>query len=187
MILDAKTPPRRGFSGQVAWPLFLFLLGALAILGATSCGEDSTESTASPAAPEAAAETTPPPDVSVGKFSVVPGAITGYVDSVTPNGESIKLTGWAASSDLARPISAVTGVVGEKKIASSAVSVDRPDVVEAYGNQSLLRSGFELYVPRASLDCADSQGGLEVLGILNREASALEWIEDTSQRLSDAC
>jgi hypothetical protein len=178
-----------GLRTSQAW--ILLSVGVLLILGVAGCGKSestspgSTTSSASP--PPSTGATTVRAKPSERHFSVKLGAITGYVDSAHVAGAKIDLTGWAASSDYKHVASDVTGKVDGKAVAEAVPSIERPDVVEAYGHPALIRSGFELHVPLTSLKCSAANGGLTVFGSLNGVGSPLAYVAGTSQALGKAC
>jgi hypothetical protein len=118
---------------------------------------------------------------------LVPGAVSGYVDYATVEGDVVYLSGWAVTGDQTRPADRAIGIVGGKEVAGAEITGDRPDVVRALSEPSLAKSGFVLAVQRSALKCGARAAGLEVLGALERSATPLPFVGNSSERLEEAC
>lgn len=178
--------------------------GVLLALALASCGGGEGEPSA-PAAPgpgpggEAASTESAPAAYTLAdggrtlvsrggkRISVQPNAITGFVDSVIPEGGIINVTGWAAAPGLSGPAKRVVGVVAGRSIGEAVPSSKRPDVVEAYGHPAIEASGFTLFIETSSLSCSDPAGGLTVVGIAAKTATPLPLVGDSEKELDGAC
>lgn len=115
------------------------------------------------------------------------GPVAGYVDFTKEEAESLILTGWAASSNLAEPAAKVVAEVGGKTLAEAVPAVKREDVVAALGKPGLLESGFELRLPTGSLDCGAPAAGVKVLGYLGSKSGTLQFAEGIKEAIAEAC
>ena len=115
------------------------------------------------------------------------GAVTGYVDNVGADGESMVLSGWAGSADLTEAATQVTASVGGKQLAGVVPTLKREDVVEALGKPGLLESGFELKLPLSALECDAPAAGIEVVGSLGGKQSVLLFGEGIKGRIEAEC
>jgi hypothetical protein len=115
------------------------------------------------------------------------GAVAGYVDFSKVEGDSLVVSGWAASSDLSEPATEVAAQVGGKVVAEAVPAIKREDVADALGKTGLLESGFELRLPVESLECGTSAAGVKVVGSLNGKASMLPYGEGIKEALTEAC
>jgi hypothetical protein len=125
------------------------------------------------------------------KIAVEPTAVIGYIDGAISEErggkQMVSLSGWAASADFSRPANAVVGFVGRKAVAALKPTGERPDVASGYDKPGLKGVGFELSVPTRSLGCSVRAEGLGIFGIAGNEATALQWLGDVDQRISEAC
>ena len=170
-----------------------FLALAIAACGSSGADEASTQST------QNGGESAPPARYTLaggGKALIGPGgqhiaiqpkAITGFVDSVIPEGGVINLTGWAAAPALAGPAQRAVAMVDGKSIGEATPSAKRPDVVEAYGAKAIEGSGFALFVETSSLRCGAPAGGVTVFGIAGETATALPLVGASEKELDSAC
>jgi hypothetical protein len=149
------------------------------LLGA--CGNSETGSSS---ADESTQAKEPPPER---KFSVKTGVAKGYVDSAQVEGDTIVLTGWAASIDLSTPATFVAGKVAGKTVAEAVPAIERADVAAYYGKAGLKHSGFELRIPLSSLKCSQPVVGLKVFAVLGSSGSPLALVEGTRPKLESAC
>ncbi|WP_454824710.1 DUF7657 domain-containing protein [Paraburkholderia xenovorans] len=82
--------------------------------------------------------------------SVTPTAIA-YLDriSLSADGESINLSGWAASGNLSNDKTTLIVTSGAKRLYTGKVrgALPRPDVVQVTGRRAWLNSGWELTIP----------------------------------------
>lgn len=163
-------------------PLLLIVVSLLA-LGASACGE--SESNSPPNGSQGKGDSKPKSNAQ--SFTVKPGAVTGFVDSVQVTSESVSLTGWAASGDFKLVAQTVSGKVDGKTVAEAVPVLERADVASIYGKPALKQSGFELRVPLSELNCSEPGGGLTVFGSLDGVGSELEFVENTEADLSAAC
>lgn len=115
------------------------------------------------------------------------GAVTGYVDNLSVDGQTLILFGWAAAPDLSRPATQVAALVGDEPVAESVPAIQRTDVVEALGKPGLKRSGFELDLPIESIECGAPAAGVEVIGALRGKSSVLLYGEGIKKSITEAC
>jgi hypothetical protein len=115
------------------------------------------------------------------------GVVAGYVDFSKVEGDSLILSGWAASGDLSEPATQVAARVGSEVVAEAVPAIKREDVVEALGEPGVMESGFELRLPLGSLDCGAPAAGVQVIGSLDGKSSVLAYGEGIKQTVTDAC
>jgi len=152
---------------------FLALMVALSACGNSESTSGGSAETASPSVEK--------------EFAVRQGATKGFVDSAKTESSAVVLTGWAASSDLKGPATFVAAKIGSKTVAEALPTIERADVAAFYGKPGIKKSGFELQIPTAKLDCSKPAGGLKVYGVLNGNGSQLELVENTKPELEKAC
>lgn len=75
-------------------------------------------------------------------YKLEAGQLVGFVDEVRVKSNMILFRGWAISVGEGKPVNQIVLYVGEKFVASSSPKINRPDVVEAFKNAALLKSGF---------------------------------------------
>ncbi|MBE9551373.1 MAG: sulfatase-like hydrolase/transferase [Proteobacteria bacterium] len=73
---------------------------------------------------------------------VIPGALVGFVDRAGISNDRVKFSGWAADIKNSELPEAILIFVSEKFVYSGRTCTGRPDVVKAYGDATLQRSGF---------------------------------------------
>ncbi len=113
--------------------------------------------------------------------------VAGYVDNVATDGESMILSGWAGSADLAEPATQVTASVGGRKLAGVVPTMKREDVVEVLGKPGLEESGFELRLPLGALECGAPAAGIEVVASLDGREGPLLFGEGIKGRIAAEC
>jgi hypothetical protein len=159
---------------------------ATAALGLSACGGGEktvtvTETVATPSSGGGSTSTKPT------KIEAKNGAVAGYVDFSKEEGESLILTGWAASAPLTEPADKVVAQVGGETLAEAVPAVKREDVVAALGKPGLLESGFELRLPLDSLDCSAPAAGIKVIGYLGGKSGTLQFAEGIKEAITEAC
>ena len=73
---------------------------------------------------------------------VISGALHGFLDSAGVSNDRVKFSGWAADVKNSELPEAIVIFVNEKFVYSGRTRIERPDVVKAYGDATLRRSGF---------------------------------------------
>lgn len=203
---------RRILEGRKGKPVATLLLVIALTLGVVACGGASNSNSSSSSLPPlesgGKSSSTSPTTSSSGspagsyrlvadgkrltgpggeRVQVEPKAVIGYLDNAIPEGKIISLSGWAAPADLSRPAERVVAFAGKTSVATLVPSGERPDLVKGYNRPGLLRSGFILSIPVASLNCSAPAQGLAAFGIVSGVASPLERLGDVDQRLAEAC
>jgi hypothetical protein len=80
-------------------------------------------------------------------FPVVPEALTGSLDFVDVKNEDFYIIGWASDVKNLEIPEAILIFVNGKFFYAGGCNTDRPDVAEAFSNETLLRSGFKYSFP----------------------------------------
>lgn len=172
--MRSLTPSRRRLS--------VLFAAALLTIGLAACG--NSESNGSTAAEPSGTTRTTPAESS---FTVEKGAVRGYVDSAKVEGNTVLLTGWAASGDLSKVAQQAVARVGGKTVAEAVPALERADVAAYYGKPALKHSGFLLRIPLSALECSVPAGGVQVFGVLNGSGGRLALVEGSLGVLSKAC
>jgi hypothetical protein len=73
---------------------------------------------------------------------VISGALHGFLDRAGLSNDRVKFSGWAADVKNSELPEAIVIFVNEKFVYSGRTCTERPDVVKAYSDASLQRSGF---------------------------------------------
>jgi hypothetical protein len=119
------------------------------------------ESNSTPTSNSTPSQTSTEPEISFQVYSKEQRA--GYIDAINnapsqtnltvPAGQPIILNGWAILPDASKPADKIIVTVGnEKIIAPIEVQVyDRPDIVKAYKNDNLVKSGWITTIDSAKL------------------------------------
>jgi hypothetical protein len=154
----------------------------LLTIGIAACG--NSESNGSTSVESSVTVTT---TSSKSNFTVKKGAVRGYVDSAKVEGNTVLLTGWAASSDLSQVAEQAVAQVGGETVVEAVPAVERADVAAYYGKPALKHSGFLLRIPLSALECSAAAGGVQVFGVLNGSGGRLALVEGSSGTLSNAC
>jgi hypothetical protein len=160
------------------------VVGLMLTLALPACGGDEPIVTVTGNAPAQGSES------SVDLVTMPPireGAVTGYVDNLKVEGQTLALFGWAAAPDLSRPATRVAALVGNKPVAESVPAIKRTDVVEALGQPGLKRSGFELDLPIQSIECGAPAAGVKVIAALSGKSSVLLYGEGIETSITGAC
>ncbi|MEE8423304.1 MAG: sulfatase-like hydrolase/transferase, partial [Thermodesulfobacteriota bacterium] len=76
---------------------------------------------------------------------VIPNALQGYLDAVDIEDSYVQVSGWAADVKNSELPDAIVIFVNRKSYFIGQSNVDRLDVVNAYRNSALLKSGFNYY------------------------------------------
>jgi len=171
----------------ISAPSVLLCLAIVLALSLSACGGGESTVTVTETVPasqsaDQSGNGSNPDDVSSEK-----GAITGYVDNLAVEADSLILTGWAAPSDLSEAAGRVKAEVGGQTVAEAVPAIERQDVVEALGKPGLAQSGFELRIPLDSLECGAPAAGIEVIASLNGASSTLEYGQGIEEAVADAC
>jgi hypothetical protein len=172
--VSSLTPSRRRLS--------VLFAAVLLTIGIAACG--NSESNGSTAA-EPGVTVTAPPNKS--NFTVKKGVVRGYVDSAKVEGDTVLLTGWAASSDLSQAAEQAVAQVGGETVVEAVPAIERADVGAYYGKPALKHSGFLLRIPLSALECSAPAGGVQVFGVLHGSGGGLALVEGSSGELSNAC
>jgi hypothetical protein len=75
------------------------------------------------------------------------GSVNGYLDQIATEGREVVLTGWAFLDGDGQPAEQLLLFSGESVVATTRVSLERPDVAEHFRNPRILNSGYVLRVP----------------------------------------
>lgn len=121
------------------------------------------------------------------EFAVRDGAVTGYVDYVKTEADTVYLSGWATKGDLTEPARRAVALAGGEVVAEAGVIAERPDVAHVFDNPTLARSGFVLAVPGSALECGVPAAGLKTFGITGEAAGRLLFVGGSEDQLAEAC
>ncbi len=168
-------------------PVLILPIVALLLLGLSACGGGETTVTVTEPVTEKPPKKQEGQQTNPADIPTESGPVTGYVDNVKVEGDSMILSGWAATDDFSKPATQVVAVVGGKTVAKAVPTIERQDVVEALGEPGLGNSGFELRVPLAAVECGTPAAGIEVIGSLNGESSLINYGEGIEETVTDAC
>ena len=89
-------------------------------------------------------------------FSLVTGALEGWVDNASQDQDFITVTGWAADTKHGQPSYRVIAFINEESLFCVTPHAARPDVAAMFGNSALERSGFSYRFPSAELPQSSS-------------------------------
>ncbi len=90
--------------------------------------------------------------------SVVPEALEGYVDAVDIKSDYVYVSGWAADAKNSELPDAIVIFVNGEFFYSGQTYEDRPDVVNTFGNKTLMWSGFNYaFFPRSIKNIANAE------------------------------
>lgn len=115
-----------------------------------------------------------------------PKTVTGFVDAATLNGKYLDLNGWIALADLSAPADNAVAIAGKKSVAVTP-TIERPDVVDGYDQEGLLRTGYGMSIPVSALDCSAPDQGLKTYAVARGAAAPLEWLGNVKEIVRDAC
>jgi 4-amino-4-deoxy-L-arabinose transferase-like glycosyltransferase len=102
------------------------------------------------------------------RVPVSPGVARGAVESVTPSGEPLSISGWALDASRPRPADWVLFFYRDRLLAVAAGGTPRLDIAQRYGPSALL-SGFV----RPSTRSPQRRSGIRVFAVVGDRASEL--------------
>jgi hypothetical protein len=114
-------------------------------------------------------------------FRIDSGAVSGYVDSISPGDGQLLISGWAVDPDGPTPADAVALFVGNEFVASVTPSIERLDVVDQIGHEGVATSGFTLAIPES--DLGSDPTDVRVFGVSQRGATELVMLDQIRQLL----
>ncbi|MFW6012116.1 MAG: hypothetical protein ACOC92_00230 [bacterium] len=105
------------------------------------------------------------------ELPIVDGAVNGSLDHWESDGETAKLSGWAAAVERSLPADLVVIARNGEVVASTPADLHRQDVAEHFGDEALAVSGFEIAFP------AEEDMEVTVYGVAEGVASKLPATE----------
>lgn len=108
---------------------------------------------------------------------VIPNSVQGRLEGVGLENESVQFGGWAADVANAQPAETLLMFANGQLLYAGQAEMNRPDVIQVYGNAALQKSGFYFTFSRSTfVNIADS--GVRFFAVSRRGvASELEYPE----------
>jgi hypothetical protein len=103
------------------------------------------------------------------RYRIVPGALSGFVDTARSEGGAGVVTGWAADASTGRPAELVAVFAGNRLIAEVGPALARPDVRAMLGTPGPLELGYALALSPPAGE------RIRVFAIAGDRASELEY------------
>jgi len=103
--------------------------------------------------------------------------VTGWIETVTKQGNMKVLQGWAVNTITSQPASAIMVAVNGLIVDAAVLSVERPDVAIALKNPGITKCGFSIKVPFFPDDAVvqvfatDNRGEISVLRSFKRKSA----------------
>ena len=115
---------------------------------------------------------------------IVAGAVKGYIDATTQDGDTVRFSGWAVEDRGRSPVDRVLAFAEGRLVYAGAPQLARPDVARDYGAPAA-RLGFGFTLDRATVEQAKER--VQVFALSGRVASPVAYLCEKEAKQVTGC